>query len=234
MFNFWTDLGKEFINSRMWDKKGPISALVMSRLSLDMTNDTLEFAINIFMDELMGESDSKSELSSRSKNLATSYMQVSNKLAELFVESFTRPLYIKISKHVENLETEFWPDILSLISPIEIKVGELFQKSIGNFFLFTVENRNAKPIHTTATGEMDDIFETRMEYFSIPEMTTDGIMTSIRRILIKGFIEDLKLVNLNKDKLKIIQHEVEYLRTCLLFEDNLLTQVLRVAVGRCQ
>ena len=65
------------ISSRIWDRQGPQSALLMSRLALDMTNDTLQFTINIFMDELVQVSDSKSELTSRSKNLAISYQKVS-------------------------------------------------------------------------------------------------------------------------------------------------------------
>jgi hypothetical protein len=69
-----------------------------------MKNDTLEFTINIFKDELLGTSDFRSELTERAKNLANSYTKVSHQLAELFVESFTRPIYIRISKHVENIE----------------------------------------------------------------------------------------------------------------------------------
>ena len=77
LFNFWTNLGESFVQSHLWDKQGPLSALLMSRLALDMTNDTLLFAINIFMDELLGESDSKSELTNRSKKLAASYHVIS-------------------------------------------------------------------------------------------------------------------------------------------------------------
>lgn len=77
VINFWINLGESFLSSRLWDRQGPVSALVLSRLSLDMTNDTLEYAINIFMDELLGDSDSKSELTNRSKNLAASYRTIS-------------------------------------------------------------------------------------------------------------------------------------------------------------
>lgn len=76
VINFWTKLGESFLSSQLWNRQGPISALVMSRLALDMTNDTLEFAINIFMDELLGDSDSKTELTTRSKNLAASYRTI--------------------------------------------------------------------------------------------------------------------------------------------------------------
>jgi hypothetical protein len=106
-------------------------------------------------------------------------------LAELFVESFTRPIYIRISKHVENIEkgtessNQFWPEILALVSPMELKIGELFQKSE------ILENRKPKQMPISVTGQMDNIFETRIEYLSIPEMTANGIITSIRRVLIK-------------------------------------------------
>ena len=102
-------------------------------------------------------------------------------------------MYIKISKHVEDIISDtghsepFWPEILFEISSIKIKVEELFQKSIGiHSHLITIEPRKAKSVYIS--GEMHEIFDTRIEYFLISELTTDSIMTSICRVLLKVII----------------------------------------------
>ena len=77
LFSFWVNLGESFIDSYLWDKYDQIVALVMSRLSLDMANDTVQFVINIFMDELLEASDAKSEFITKSKHLAQTYNSVS-------------------------------------------------------------------------------------------------------------------------------------------------------------
>ncbi|TPX40937.1 hypothetical protein SeLEV6574_g06321 [Synchytrium endobioticum] len=72
------------------------------------------------------------------------------------------------------------------------------------------------PTHQNTLNQLmsgiDRLFSERVEYFGLVEGTHSGILMGLVKVLIKSFIEEVRMVALNKSGFRQIQLDVEFLR----------------------
>jgi hypothetical protein len=162
------------------------------------------------------------------------------------VISFSEPFSTKLSLYLSDTnwiasvskENELQvaivvKEMIKSMTLIEAKISELFTDTKKDKAYLT-SNNNAPLQFDALSGHIDRLFDKRLDYYGPVENNKEAIITSMIKLILKSFAEDIREHTFSKTGFQQIQLDLEYMRVSLsrlLSDENLLTTLLNQALS---